>query len=184
MGRLAQALQSSPLKESGRDRKGSRTATANLLAGCPTPLPEVDVTLDNRQQHAWTRVVALALVVIWSSWTPHARAQQIGRSPVEVLLPQPPTAAAALGRLHLVYELHLTNFGTAAVSLDGLDVLDEGRHSRVGLALSWRHGSPCWVSHRAHRRPRECCRQAHAPSRICGSACNRDRSPRAHSRIV
>jgi hypothetical protein len=50
--------------------------------------------------------------------------QQIGRTPVEVQVLAPPVPAAALGRVHLVYELHLTNFGAAAATLERIDVLD------------------------------------------------------------
>jgi murein DD-endopeptidase MepM/ murein hydrolase activator NlpD len=59
------------------------------------------------------------------------RAQQIGRAPVDVQVPQPPTPVAALGRLHLVYELHVTNFGAAAVTLEQLEVSSE-----AGLTLA------------------------------------------------
>ena len=51
---------------------------------------------------------------------PHA--QQIGRTPVEVRVPQPPTPVTALGRVHLVYELHVTNFGASAVTFEQLEV--------------------------------------------------------------
>jgi hypothetical protein len=50
--------------------------------------------------------------------------QQIGRVPVEVQVLTPPVPATALGRVHLVYELHLTNFGAAPATLERIDVLD------------------------------------------------------------
>jgi hypothetical protein len=52
-------------------------------------------------------------------------AQQVGRTPVEVRVPHPPTPAPALGRLHLVYEIHLTNFGSSPLRLESLRVRDE-----------------------------------------------------------
>jgi hypothetical protein len=65
-----------------------------------------------------------------------SRAQQIGRAPVEVHMPRSPTPVVALGRSHLVYELHLTNFGTSAVTLQQIDVLDRERR----LLASWSGG--------------------------------------------
>jgi hypothetical protein len=53
-----------------------------------------------------------------------SRAQQIGHTPVEVQVPRPPTPTVALGRTHLVYELHLTNFGASPATLEQIDVLD------------------------------------------------------------
>jgi hypothetical protein len=60
------------------------------------------------------------------------RAQQIGHAPIEVLLLRPPTPTVALGRTHLVYELHLTNFGSSAARLDQLEVLDGERTVLAG----------------------------------------------------
>jgi hypothetical protein len=52
-------------------------------------------------------------------------AQQVGRAPLEVSVPEAPTVATALGRSHLVYEVHLTNFGAESLTLDRLDVLGD-----------------------------------------------------------
>jgi hypothetical protein len=56
-----------------------------------------------------------------------ASAQQVGRAPVDLAIPHPPAAITALGRGHLVYELHLTNFAQTPVTLDVLEVVAEGR---------------------------------------------------------
>lgn len=64
------------------------------------------------------------LLAGWSVVAAGARAQQIGRTAVEVQILQTPAEVVALDRVHLVYELHTTNFGATAVSLDQLDVLD------------------------------------------------------------
>ena len=64
--------------------------------------------------------------------------QQIGRAPVEVSVPAPPTPIAALGRKHLVYEVHLTNFGALPVALEQIEVLNEGR-----VIASW-NGRQLW----------------------------------------
>jgi hypothetical protein len=70
-----------------------------------------------------------------------ASAQQIGHTQIEVLVPQPPAPVGALGRSHLVYELHLTNLGASAGTLQQIDVLDGERTviaSWSGRALSQR----------------------------------------------
>jgi hypothetical protein len=62
-----------------------------------------------------------------------ASAQQIGRSPIEVSVPRPPAPIAALGRSHLVYELHLTNMGASPGTLQQIDVLD----GEAAVIASW-----------------------------------------------
>jgi murein DD-endopeptidase MepM/ murein hydrolase activator NlpD len=52
-------------------------------------------------------------------------AQQVGRAPLEMSVLEAPTVATALGRSHLVYEVHLTNFGAESLTLDRLDVLGD-----------------------------------------------------------
>ncbi len=74
--------------------------------------------------HSWVWM-ALVAMGVWGCYVGVLPAQQVGRAPLEVLVLDAPTAATALGRLHLVYELHLTNFGRDAFSLDGLDVLGD-----------------------------------------------------------
>jgi murein DD-endopeptidase len=60
-------------------------------------------------------------------------AQQVGKSPIEIRLAAGPAATTALGRTHLVYELHLTNFSQEPMSVDRLEVLNP-----AGAALaSW-----------------------------------------------
>ena len=66
-------------------------------------------------------------------------AQQVGRAPVEVRVPIAPTAAMALGRVHLVYEVHLTNFGGSALTFERLEILDGQQNvfeSRSGAQLA------------------------------------------------
>ncbi|MEO6212033.1 MAG: M23 family metallopeptidase [Vicinamibacterales bacterium] len=97
----------------------------NLLALPPTPLREADVNMLSRSVRV--RVAGLVIVSMSGILAGGLRAQQIGRTPVEVQVPQPPTAAVALGRVHLVYELHVTNFGEGTIALEQLDVLhDDG----------------------------------------------------------
>ena len=67
--------------------------------------------------------------------------QQVGRTPVEVTVLASPAALTALGRTHLVYEVHLTNFGAAPIRVESLDVLDEHQQSveaLVGVRLAQR----------------------------------------------
>lgn len=58
-----------------------------------------------------------------------AAGQPLTPTPVEVQVPAPPTPAVALGRRHLVYELHLTSFASVPLRLHKLAVLD-GRSGR------------------------------------------------------
>ena len=52
-----------------------------------------------------------------SAHAPTTSAQQLAHVPVEVHVPNPPASVQALGRQHLVYEVHLTNFGGDAATL-------------------------------------------------------------------
>jgi murein DD-endopeptidase MepM/ murein hydrolase activator NlpD len=75
-------------------------------------------------------------------------AQQIGHAPVEVYVPQPPAPIVALGRHHLVYELHLTHFGTSPATIQQIDVLDSER----SVVASW-SGRQLWQRIRIIGRP-------------------------------
>ena len=68
-----------------------------------------------------------------------AEGQQIGHTPIEVRVPQPPSPATALGRTHLVYEVHLTNFGSEVVRVERLDVLGSD-----GATLASWQGAQLW----------------------------------------
>src|SRR5262249_41813046 len=46
--------------------------------------------------------------------------------PVDLLVPFAPCPVTAEGRRHLIYELHITNFGRAELTLERLDVLSVG----------------------------------------------------------
>jgi hypothetical protein len=58
-------------------------------------------------------------------------AQEVSRTPVEATIPEPPTEARALGRSHLVYEIHLTNFGRDTLQLTALLTTDADRAGAV-----------------------------------------------------
>ena len=88
---------------------------------------------------ALVRLTVVAGVFLCGLFAVQPRAQQIGRAPVEIHVPRPPTPIVALGRGHLVYELHTTNFGTSAVTLQQIDVLDGER----SLLASW-SGNQLW----------------------------------------
>src|SRR5260370_24999154 len=59
-------------------------------------------------------------------------------APIDVAVPVLPTPFTADGKRHLVYELHLTNFGRTECLLTRVDVLINGRrlagHSHAELA--------------------------------------------------
>ena len=63
-----------------------------------------------------------------------ASAQQVGRAPVDIRLLSAPSGLFALGRVQLVYEVRLTNFGAKPVTLAQLDALDP----TGGVLGSWR----------------------------------------------
>ncbi len=64
-------------------------------------------------------------------------AQSISPNPFEAIVPMPPVPVRALGRDHLVYELHLTNFGQDTHRLLGLSVFDKGE---VRPIAEWNSG--------------------------------------------
>lgn len=91
-------------------------------------------------RNAWVRLVCLVVLSVCGCLVARVRAQQIGRTPIDVQITQPPTAAVALGRVHLVYELHLTNFGATTIALEQLEVLqtDHVLATWTGIQLSQR----------------------------------------------
>lgn len=102
----------------------------NLMARLATPVVEVNVRKTRTQSWiglAWCLAGAFVFV------THRVEGQQIGHTPMEVRVPQPPSPAAALGRIHLVYEVHLSNFGSEGVRVEQLDVLG----SDGGTLASW-----------------------------------------------
>jgi murein DD-endopeptidase len=107
----------------------------NLVAPLATPGMEVNVRTTWAQ--CWMKLAWCVGVFVLA--TGLAEGQQIGRTPIEVRVPQPPSPATALGRTHLVYEVHLTNFGSEAVRVERLDVLDSGG----GTLASWQ-GAQLW----------------------------------------
>ena len=90
------------------------------------------------KRNVWIR---LCFVVTMAGCILPARvqAQQVGRTAVEVRVAEPPTAAIALGRVHLVYEVHLTNFGAAPIAFEQLDVMD----GELAVLASW-SGPQLW----------------------------------------
>jgi murein DD-endopeptidase len=68
---------------------------------------------------------AIATALASASAAKSIVAQQVGRSPLEIRVVDAPTPLRALGRAHLVYEVHLTNFGTRAVALAQFDVMHD-----------------------------------------------------------
>src|SRR5258708_38170748 len=75
-------------------------------------------------------------------------------APFDVVVPVPPTAFQAYGKMHLVYEVHRTNFGHQESALSRMEVLPPVVHALAsyaaeGLAnVGTRPGS-----HQAHRDP-------------------------------
>ena len=55
-------------------------------------------------------------------------------APFDVDVPVPPTAFQADGKTHLVYEVHLTNFGRQECALSRMEVLPPGGHALASYA--------------------------------------------------
>lgn len=70
-------------------------------------------------------VVILASLVVAAVPVAPLGAQQVGRAPIEIRVVDAPTPMRALGRSHLVYEVHFTNFGARAAAFVQLDVLND-----------------------------------------------------------
>lgn len=68
-------------------------------------------------RHAWMALAALQALVAASA--PSA-------FPVDLRVPFPPRPVVALGAVHLLYEIHVTNFSALPAVLSSLDVLAEG----------------------------------------------------------
>ncbi len=87
------------------------------------------------------RSIGCCAITLIASAPAVAVAQQVGRTPLEVSIPAPPAAMSALGRTHLVYEVHLTNLGSHPLRIDELDVIDERQvvvDAVVGVRLAQR----------------------------------------------
>ena len=65
---------------------------------------------------------------------PHPAAAQIA-SPLELRVPNAPTAASIDGRSILAYELHITNFSAGAQNIRRVEVIDDAAPARVLLTL-------------------------------------------------
>lgn len=78
------------------------------------------------------------LAVAWASAAavgPRAASSHVQALPVDVIIPFVPHSVAAEGKRHLVYELHLTNFGRAELHLQRIEAVD-GVSGRTLMSLS------------------------------------------------
>src|SRR5690606_17417852 len=64
--------------------------------------------------------VLFSVVAVVGAMAGPLSAQQVTGTPVEVSVPWAPVPVSALGLTHLVYELHLTNFGAEPLLVHGL----------------------------------------------------------------
>jgi len=82
----------------------------------------------------WLRVVALCILTPLFSFG-SAAAQTPSAVPADLEIPSAPTPVSAGGRMHLVYELHITNFDRHArqLTLKSLEVFGD-KHEVAPLA--------------------------------------------------
>jgi hypothetical protein len=83
-----------------------------------TPVQEVGMTRRIAGQMARALAVGLGFALMGIG----ASGQQVGKAPLEVRVPVAPQPAVALGRTHLVWEVHITNVGKDPIALDRLEV--------------------------------------------------------------
>ncbi|MDX6614772.1 MAG: hypothetical protein QOD75_3958 [Blastocatellia bacterium] len=71
-------------------------------------------------------LLASGLLFLSNAISPnHVSAQNISAVPVDVEIPLVPTAVRANGKMHLLYEVHLTNFRAMSLELTRLEVLKD-----------------------------------------------------------
>ncbi|HAF21427.1 MAG TPA: hypothetical protein DCK93_00710 [Blastocatellia bacterium] len=61
----------------------------------------------------------------------HVSAQKISAVPVDVEIPLAPTPVRANGKMHLLYELHVTNFRAKSLELTRVEVLKDGANTSL-----------------------------------------------------
>ena len=66
---------------------------------------------------------AASLIVVLGLWQTGVSGQRLIDLPVEMHVPIAPTSFKAEGKTHLVYELHVTNFGNSELTLTRVEVL-------------------------------------------------------------
>jgi murein DD-endopeptidase len=66
------------------------------------------------------------LLLVAAAATPAIAQSSARPSPVEVVIPKPPTPVMIEGKRVLVYELHITNFGPSSLTLTGIEVFVSG----------------------------------------------------------
>jgi murein DD-endopeptidase MepM/ murein hydrolase activator NlpD len=75
------------------------------------------------------KIILLSLIVVWlpvvSVGSFAASGQRFSTVPIDIEIPIEPTPVKANGVMHVLYELHLTNFSTRIVELVRIEVLDE-----------------------------------------------------------
>ena len=72
-----------------------------------------------------------AVFVLWGA-SPTLAQSSARPSPVEVVVPKPPTPVIIEGERVLVYELHITNFGPSSLTLTRIQVFASGSQSSPG----------------------------------------------------
>jgi hypothetical protein len=77
------------------------------------------------------RVSGLVIIFLGCGGANPAGAQKIFDVPVDLEIPLAPTPVKAAGKIHLFYELHMTNFRAVALRLTGAEIFDNERNTRL-----------------------------------------------------
>lgn len=86
--------------------------------------------------HRLTRASVVAVLILIAGIVPALSQSSVRPSPVEVVIPKPPTAVLIEGKRVLVYELHITNFGPSSLTLTGIQVFASGAERSTGKPSS------------------------------------------------
>ena len=78
-----------------------------------------------RRELIWAAAIVIALVC--SCGITYAQVERPAAIPIDVVVPFLPHAVVAEGQRHLIYELHITNFGRTELTLDAVEAVNADR---------------------------------------------------------
>jgi hypothetical protein len=98
-------------------------------------------------KRTWTLLVTFGLALLLNVINPHyIPAQKLFAVPVDLQVPLAPTPVKADGKIHLLYELHVTNFRSRNLEVTRVEVLADDENTPLAsyqdVELSNRLGRP------------------------------------------